>query len=245
MATTTEDPRTVADLVETVAHDGKTHLLLAASGSVAVIKLPNIILALERHPNLSIRVILSRSAARFFTGQSAEQPTLTTLGSLPNVDAVYQDDDEWTDPWTRGAGILHINLRKWAHILLVAPLSANTLAKIVNGISDSLLTSVIRAWDTTGLVDGGKKRILVAPAMNTAMWMHPVTAKQIRVLEEDWGVGSASGDGNTKNDSNIQGWFEVLRPIEKSLACGDVGAGGMMEWTEIVKIIEQRLGLAT
>jgi phosphopantothenoylcysteine decarboxylase len=75
-----------------------------------------------------------------------------------------------TESWTRGAGILHINLRKWAHILVVAPLSANTLAKIVNGICDSLLTNVIRAWDTTGLVDGGvKKRILVAPAMNAAM----------------------------------------------------------------------------
>jgi phosphopantothenoylcysteine decarboxylase len=81
---------------------------------------------------------------------------------------VYQDEDELAESWTRGTGILHINLRKWCDILVVAPLSANTLAKIVNGMSDSLLTSVVRAWDTTGMVDGRRKRILVAPAMNTA-----------------------------------------------------------------------------
>ena len=74
--------------------------------------------------------------------------------------------------------------------------------------------------------------------MNTAMWHHPVTAKQMRVLEEDWGISN----GITGSD---QGWFEVLRPQEKTLACGDKGGGGMKEWTEIVKVIKQRLDLGT
>lgn len=71
----------------------------------------------------------------------------------------------------------------------------------------------------------------------TAMWLHPITAKQIRVLSEDWGVREAD-DGTVES-----GWFEVLRPQEKSLACGDVGDGAMKEWTEIVDIIEARLRL--
>ncbi|GAB1210107.1 hypothetical protein APSETT445_008897 [Aspergillus pseudonomiae] len=211
-------------------NDGKVHLLLAATGSVATIKLPLIIAAFADHPNISIRVILTKAAAEFLRAQSEEQPSVESLSSLPNVDSVLHDEDEWTEPWTRGSDILHITLRRWAHLLVIAPLSANSLAKVVHGMSDNLLTSVVRAWDTTGLIDGRKKRILVAPAMNTAMWMHPVTAQQMRVLEEDWGVKEING--------NVQGWFEVLRPIEKSLACGDVGSGGMMEWREIVKIIK-------
>ncbi|KAL1956355.1 hypothetical protein VTO42DRAFT_7338 [Malbranchea cinnamomea] len=227
-------------------NDGKTHLLLAASGSVATIKLPLIISAFSKYSNLSIRVILTKSASEFLAGQSPEQPVLSSLSSLPNVDSVHLDEDEWVEPWTRGAEILHIALRRWAHILVVAPMSANTLAKIANGMSDNLLTSVIRAWDPTGLIDGKKARILVAPAMNTAMWLHPITARHIRVLEEEWGVRPVDGRDSEEGQGGVtgQGWFEVLHPIEKSLACGDVGSGAMMEWKEIVKIIEQRLGLS-
>lgn len=207
-------------------NDGKAHLLLAASGSVATIKLPNMIQALSQHPNLSIRIILTSSAKHFLAGQSEEQPTVASLVHLPNVDAIYEDASEWgPEPWRRGAEILHIQLRRWADLLVIAPLSANTLAKVVAGMADNLLTSVVRAWDTTGEIDGVHKKIIVAPAMNTAMWRHPVTAQQIRVLEEDWD------------------WVEVLPPQQKTLACGDFGSGAMKEWTQIVRVIEERLGL--
>jgi phosphopantothenoylcysteine decarboxylase len=151
------------------ANDGKRHLLLAASGSVATIKIPNILSALSHHPNLAIRVILTKSATNFLSGQSAEQPHIESLRNYINVEGIFLDDEEWTRPWRRGDAILHIELRRWAHILVIAPLSANTLAKITSGFSDNLLTSVVRAWDTTGqLGEGsevleGKKRILVAP----------------------------------------------------------------------------------
>ncbi|KAL1864857.1 hypothetical protein Daus18300_007424 [Diaporthe australafricana] len=240
-------------LAELVASrdDGKTHLLLAASGSVATIKIPNIITALtQAHPpsTLSIRLILTSSASNFLAGQSAEQPTLQSLLTIPGLDGIYHDGDEWgrgpavgpeEGVWRRGGPILHIELRRWADLMAVVPLSANTLAKVVGGICDNLLTSVVRAWDADGRVDGRRKRILVAPAMNTAMWLHPITAKQIRVLTEDWGVTEAP-DGTIES-----GWFEVLRPQEKSLACGDVGDGAMKEWTEVVRIIESRLGLSS
>ncbi|KAI9705888.1 MAG: hypothetical protein M1836_005294 [Candelina mexicana] len=205
--------------------DNKRHLLLAASGSVATIKLPNIVQALSECEALSIRILLTKSAENFLAGQSAEQPALDSLRAIANVDGIYHDEDEWKHPWTRGGGILHIELRRWADLLVIAPLSANSLAKIVGGFSDNLLLSVVRAWDTTDEIESSlnKKRIIVAPAMNTAMWRHPITKRQIEVLEEDWGV---QGD--------FLGWFEVLKPIEKELACGDVGDGAMQDWNELV-----------
>lgn len=149
--------------------------------------------------------------------------------------------------------MLHIELRKWADLLVIAPLSVNMLSEIVGGMAEGLLSSVVRAWDTNGSIDGTrnlvaqvgdgsqsilgqKKRIIVAPAMNAAMWRQPITARQIRVLEEDWGVGHTSPVFG-------EGWFEVLRPNEQNLP-GVVDNDGTMKWSEIVQIIEQRLGLA-
>jgi phosphopantothenoylcysteine decarboxylase len=245
-----ETPR--ADPFTFDRNDDKIHVLLCASGSVATIKIPNMINALAKHENVRIRLIFTTSAANFLQGQSAEQPSIAGIEALPNVDAVYFDADEWAEPWVRGNKILHIELRRWADIMVIAPLSANELAKITQGWSDNLLLSVVRAWDTTGLVDpvhdipgvqwaeegvtdsistARKKRILVAPSMNTAMWLQPITKKQISVLQDEWGV---------KNG----GWFEVLQPMEKELACGDIGGGAMKDWREIVGIVEERLGLS-
>ena len=64
------------------------------------------------------------------------------------------------------------------------------------------------------------------------MWNHPITKKQIKILEQDWGVLGSP-----------EGWVEVLRPIEKTLACGDTGDGAMHEWQDIVSVIEARLRL--
>lgn len=228
--------------------DDKIHLLLCAAGSVATIKIPNMIQALSKHPNVAIRLIFTSSAANFLQGQSEEQPSIEDIEALPNVEGVYFDEDEWREPWVRGNKILHIELRRWADMMVIAPLSANALAKITQGWSDNLLLSVVRAWDTTGLIDPIRvipgvqwpqekagtitKKILVAPSMNTAMWYQPITTKQVKVLDEEWGV---------KNG----GWFEVLSPMEKELACGDIGGGAMKDWREIVRIIEERLGLST
>jgi phosphopantothenoylcysteine decarboxylase len=223
---------TPATEVAASLNDGKKHLLLAASGSVATIKIPPILISLSKSHSpstLSIRIILTKSATHFLAGQADEQPNLSTLESLPCVDGVYVDEDEWTAPgWTRGDSILHIELRRWADLLVVAPMSANLLAKITSGICDDLLTCVIRAWDVKGKSEklaAGQGSVLVAPAMNTMMWEHPLTAKQLGILRDEWD------------------WFEVLVPQSKALACGDVGQGAMMEWGEIVRIIEERLGL--
>jgi phosphopantothenoylcysteine decarboxylase len=210
------------------AEDGKHHILLAGSGSVATIKIAHIANAFAAHPNVSIRIVLTSSAEKFLQGQSDEIPDMSHVEQLKSVDGVYYNLDEWKKPWVRGDKILHIELRRWAHVLLLAPLSANTLAKMVNGISDNLLTSVLRAWDTTGMVDERRKFVFVAPAMNTAMWRHPITAKQVRVLEKEEGWRE---------------WVRVLRPTEKELACGDTGDGAMMDWREIVEVLEKELML--
>ncbi|KAL9077724.1 MAG: hypothetical protein Q9161_000096 [Pseudevernia consocians] len=208
--------RDPAAVVSEAINDSKKHLLLAASGSVATIKLPMIISSFENHPNLSIRVIVTKAASKFLAGQSPEQPTVRSLVLLPNVDAVYVDEDEWINPWTRHSKILHIELRRWAHLLAIVPMSANLLAKVTGGLCDDLLTTVIRAWDV-------KRAIIAAPAMNSMMWQNPITAKQVAILAEEWD------------------WFEILSPQVKQLACGDVGQGAMCDWHEIVAVIEERL----
>ena len=83
----------------------------------------------------------------------------------------FKDEDEWTAWTTRDDNVLHIELRKVSNILLIAPLSANTMGKLANGLCDNLLTSVSRCWD----VKSKSKPFIVAPAMNTMMYEHPIT----------------------------------------------------------------------
>ncbi|CAG8894699.1 unnamed protein product [Penicillium egyptiacum] len=215
-------------VAEQYANDKKVHVLLAA----ATIKLPNIAEALCRNKNISVRILVTEPAENFIVGQSLEKPVLDTLLRIDGVDAIYRDEDEWSPPWTRGGPVLHIELRKWAHILLVAPMSANTMAKMANGIADNLLLSVIRAWDTTGVVDMGfktqKPLIFAALDMDPCMYRHPVTEKQLKILRDQCGW----------SESNPEGWVTVLPPIEKSLAYEDVGTGGMMDWRDIVTVVQ-------
>ena len=83
-------------------------------------------------------------------------------------------DDEWKHWDEIGDPVFHIILRDWADLLLIAPLSAHTLAKISNGLCDDTLSCVIRAWDF-GHGDRPGKPIIMAPAMNSAMYQHPVS----------------------------------------------------------------------
>lgn len=103
--------------------------------------------------------------------------------------------------------VLHINLVKNYDALVIAPLSANTLAKIANGICDNLLTCVARAWDFN-------KPFIVAPAMNTNMWNHPITKEHVDKITS-WGV-------------------RVVPPVEKTLFCGDTGIGAMENIGDII-----------
>ncbi|RUS81207.1 hypothetical protein EGW08_011037 [Elysia chlorotica] len=140
------------------------NVLVGCTGSVASVKIPQLVdnlLDLDIKPN--VKVVTTSNALHFFNKTDVKAPVLC-------------DKDEW-EMWSgRGDPVLHIELRRWADLFLIAPLDANTLAKIAGGICDNLLTCVVRAWDS-------KRPLLFAPAMNTQMWQHPITAKHIETLK--------------------------------------------------------------
>ncbi|RXG59517.1 Phosphopantothenoylcysteine decarboxylase [Armadillidium vulgare] len=87
------------------------------------------------------------------------------------------DTEEWTKWNKRGDSVRHIELREWADLLVVAPLDANTLAKVAQGLCDNLLTCIIRAWNMN-------KPLFFCPAMNTQMYIHPFTSQHIKILKD-------------------------------------------------------------
>ncbi|KAG7750225.1 hypothetical protein KL912_000785 [Ogataea haglerorum] len=189
--------------------DDKIHILIGATGSVATIKIPMIIdklFKLYGVDKVSIQLVVTQAAEHFLRGLKISTEV-----------KIWRENEEWSTPMTKpGDPILHVELRKWADIFLIAPLSANTLAKIANGIADNLLTSIIRVWNPA-------IPIIMAPAMNTLMYTHPITKKHFAVIKEDFK------------------FIEVLKPIEKVLICGDIGMGGMREWSEIVDILYRKM----
>ncbi|GAA5973369.1 hypothetical protein JCM11641_003096 [Rhodosporidiobolus odoratus] len=186
------------------------HVLLACSGSVASIKAPLIVAELLKHDKVDVQVVATKSAAHFFDVDTLEK---THEGEV----RVWNNADEWAG-WQRiGDPVLHIELRRWADVVLVAPCSANTLAKITHGICDNILTSFLRALPTF-------VPVYLFPAMNTHMYAHPLTAKQLQMVQEELG-------------------YKVFGPIGKKLACGDMGLGAMYEWSDIVKLVVEEYGL--
>ncbi|KAL4707224.1 hypothetical protein ACJJTC_008211 [Scirpophaga incertulas] len=184
-------------------------LLIAATGSVAALKIPLLInsvfesSARDDLPTFEVRLIVTEHAKHFFD----------VTGLSPEV-IVYDDKSEW-EAWNdRGDPVLHIEIVKWADMMVIAPLDANTLAKMAQGICDNLLSCTTRAWDL-------KKPLLFCPAMNTRMWEHPVTTKHIALLKE-WG-------------------HTEIPPISKTLMCGDTGIGAMAEVDTIVKVISEKI----
>ncbi|EFJ45580.1 hypothetical protein VOLCADRAFT_63556, partial [Volvox carteri f. nagariensis] len=171
------------------------------AGSVASIKVAALCRLLLDFAD--VKLIVTTSARHFIN--EADLP--------PEVKPVFGDEAEWRQWRAVGDPVLHIELRRWADILLVAPLSANTLAKMANGMADNLLTCVVRAWDFT-------KPLMVAPAMNTAMWVSPFTSRHLDTLTQ---LGSCNcGNSNSSSSS-----FVIVAPVSKRLACGDEGTGAM------------------
>lgn len=140
--------------------------------------------------------------------------------------AVVKDaEDEWKG-WSKlGDPVLHIDLRDWADILLIAPLSAHTLAKLAHGLCDDTLSCVVRAWDFGHGIRPGKP-ILLAPAMNTAMWQHPLTRQQLDTFERFWA---------SPNEPNR---MYLVAPQVKTLACGEVGNGALATVDDILGAVE-------
>lgn len=187
------------------------NILICCTGSVATIKLPVLIEALQdsylsKKSNFEIKVVMTENSCHF-----------CDISQLPHGVEVYRDKDEWSAWKGRGDAVLHIELRRWAEILIIAPLDANTLSKIATGICDNLLTCIVRAWDL-------QKPLLFCPAMNTYMWNHPITIQQITVLKS-WG-------------------YVEIPCISKKLMCGDLGVGAMADVSTIVDKVTEILNVS-
>ena len=117
---------------------------------------------------------------------------------------------------------------------MIAPLDANTLAKLAGGICDNCLTCVWRAWDTA-------RPVVLAPAMNTLMWDHPLTYRHLRQIAVDAGAASLPQacplDELIAQINRQCPRLRVVAPQSKRLACGDVGVGGLAEIAEIVNAL--------
>lgn len=138
-------------------------------------------------------------------------------------------DEEWKG-WNRlGDPVLHIDLRDWADVCVLAPLSAHTLAKLAHGLCDDTLSCVLRAWDYGHGTRPGKP-LLLAPAMNTAMWQHPLTQTQLTTIQSFWNLKT-----NPKNG------IHIVDPQIKTLACGEVGTGALAPVQDILDSIQKCL----
>lgn len=122
-----------------------------------------------------------------------------------------------------GDPVEHIALRDWATVCVVAPLSAHSLAKFANGLCDDTLSCIVRAWN----FGPSGKPLILAPAMNVAMWEHPITEQQLKQI-----VGFCGVKSDTKKSC-----VHVIPPQEKMLACGEVGIGAMAEVSLIVDTV--------
>jgi phosphopantothenoylcysteine decarboxylase len=134
--------------------------------------------------------------------------------------------------------VLHIELRRWADLFLVAPLDANTLAKLAYGLADNCLTCVWRAWDPA-------RPVALAPAMNTMMWEHPLTGQHLRMLAGTMGLDSLPANltlGQTIEQINQRSSrLRIIAPQAKRLACGDIGMGALAEPDDIVAAVVAQL----
>ena len=173
-------------------------VLLIISGGIAAYKSLTLIRRLREH-EIAVRCVLSKGATQFVTP--------LTVGALSGG-KTYTELFSLTDEQEMG----HIRLSREADLIVVAPASADLIAKAANGLADDLASTVLLATD---------KPVLMAPSMNTVMWHHPATQRNLSALAKD-GV-------------------RFMGPGEGDLACGEVGPGRVSEPDEIFAMVEKML----
>ncbi|MGC9188741.1 MAG: bifunctional phosphopantothenoylcysteine decarboxylase/phosphopantothenate--cysteine ligase CoaBC [Sulfurihydrogenibium sp.] len=169
------------------------NILVGVSGSIASYKACELVRSLQKK-GAFVRVCMTPSALDF-VGK-------LTFQALTGED-VYVS---WNDGKT---GLEHITLARWADAFVIAPASANTIAKLRFGIADNFLTSLALAYD---------KQIVIAPAMNTKMYENPATVENLNILRE-------------------RGYI-VVSPNEGILACGEEGAGKLADIEDIILAVK-------
>lgn len=173
-------------------------ILLGVSGGIAAYKACELV-SLARKAGHEVRVVLTANGSKFIGATSLE-----ALSNHP----VMQDTFEGAN----AGAIDHIEWAKWCDVACVAPLTANTLGKLACGLADDALSTVFMA------LPRGVNCVL-APAMNTEMWHHPVVQRNLGWIQE-------------------MDRYRIVDPIEKRLACGDTGLGGLADPESILAAIE-------
>jgi phosphopantothenoylcysteine decarboxylase/phosphopantothenate--cysteine ligase len=171
-------------------------VLLGVTGGIAAYKAPDLVRRL-REQGAEVRVVMTPAAARFVTPL-----TFQAVSGNPVRDSLWDEAAE--------AAMGHIELARWADIVLVAPATADFLARLTAGMADDLLATLCLATEAP---------LCVAPAMNRQMWAHAATRDNIARLQSR-GV-------------------RLLGPAEGAQACGETGAGRMLEPVEIVAALQQ------
>jgi phosphopantothenoylcysteine decarboxylase/phosphopantothenate--cysteine ligase len=175
-------------------------VLIAIGGGIAAYKVCEVVSRLFQ-TGVEVRVILTQASLAFITPL-----TFTTLSRHP----AYTDQEFWQPIHSRP---LHIEIGEWAEVLVIAPLTANTLAKLAHGLADNLLTNTVLASSCP---------VLLAPAMNTEMW-------QQQAVQRNWQqVGTDSR-------------YHSVGPAAGLLACDRIGTGRMAEPVEIMRSIQSIL----
>ncbi len=174
-------------------------ILLIVGGGIAAFKIPELIRMIRRE-GATVVPVLTRAGAEFVTPLTlsalAESACHTELFDL-----------------TRESEMGHIQLSRAADLVVVAPATANLMARMAGGIADDLASTLLLATD---------KPVLIAPAMNVRMWLHPATQRNRDLLEQDG--------------------IRFVGPVDGDMACGEFGPGRMVEPDEILSAIRAALG---
>jgi len=170
------------------------NILLGVSGGIAAYKSVELCRRLQDN-GFHVRVVMTKAATEFVTPL-----TFQAISGHPVHTELFDPAAE--------AAMGHIELARWADLLLIAPATANTIAKLALGLSDDLLTTLVTATAAP---------VAIAPAMNQQMWKAPTTEQHLSVLR--------------------QRGVQIIGPAAGAQACGDVGFGRMLEPLEIVDYV--------
>lgn len=173
----------------------KKRIVVGVSGGIAAYKACDLVSKLSKK-DYEVKVILTKHAEKFVS-------KLTFEALCHNYVETDLFDESNEDP------IAHITLAKWADLMIIAPATANIIAKVTHGISDDLLSTTFLACN---------KHKMICPAMNTQMYENPITQKNIQACKD---LG-----------------YQILDPVVGHLACNDTGKGKMIEPADIVEAID-------
>ncbi|MBI2439997.1 MAG: phosphopantothenoylcysteine decarboxylase [Lentisphaerae bacterium] len=174
------------------------HIVLGVTGSIAAYKAAELARMLLKK-QWEVAVIMTAAATRF-----VGELTFRSLTGRPVVTDMFAEAEDWRMP--------HVSLADWADSLVIAPCTANVLAKLAHGLADDALSATAMACSAP---------LVLAPAMNEKMWQHPATCENVRLLKARGAI--------------------CVEPEPGELACGYVGQGRLAALEKIMQAVEKAL----